>query len=62
MVPATVHSVMITMLGLTHAGSTSHCGPWMPNRRRNWLIAPELPFRRRKNTAAVATAGVIFGR
>ena len=50
------------MAGLTQAGSVSHCGPGMPNSPRNWLIAPVLPFSSSRNTDAVATTGVSFGR
>ena len=40
MVPLTPHRVISTMDGLIHAGSSSHCGPWMPMAAKPLLIAP----------------------
>ncbi len=62
MVPLTPHRVISTTDGFTQAGSISHCGPSIPIRPRPLLMAPVLPFSSRKNTEAVATAGVILGR
>ena len=62
MVPLTPHRVISTIDGFTQAGSMSHCGPAMPKKPRAWLMTPVLPFSSNRNTAAVATDGVIFGR
>src|SRR5690625_2190196 len=61
-VPLTAHNDISTIDGLIQSGSTSHCGPEIPNGRRNSLMAPVLPFSSRRKTAAVASIGVIFGR
>nr|WP_284297767.1 hypothetical protein [Homoserinibacter gongjuensis] len=40
MMPIIFQMIMITIVGLIHAGSPSQSGPWMPTAPSAWFTSP----------------------